>query len=98
MSINWESFVKRRNLNISRFLTLNEIKTRIEFLAHLTKIGVEPPSEETINGIFPPPPPVMEKAENQSPPEPELLRNVSVVTRPYQEKPAKQKSNVNVKK
>lgn len=63
MTTNWDSFMKRRNIDLSQFLTVNGIKTRVELLAHLSKIGVEPPDEALIESLFPTPPPIVLKVE-----------------------------------
>jgi hypothetical protein len=99
MSTNWDSFVKRRSIDIQKFLSTNCIKTSVEFLAHLTKIDVEPPSKEVIDSIFPPPAPVVEKMETSFPQKMVIPGNVELVEPiPQVEKQTKQKSNNNVKK
>lgn len=96
MSTKWDSFVKRRSIDIQKFLSINCLTTRVEFLTHLTKIGVEPPNEAVINAIFPPPPPRIEKMETSFPQDTPAYGNISLVEpTPQTEKQNKQKSNVN---
>jgi len=68
MTTKWDSFVKRRNIDVGQFLTVNGIKSRVELLAHLSKIGVEPPDEELITRLFPIPPPVVMSIEEPTSP------------------------------
>lgn len=63
MTTSWDSFTKRRNVNIAQFLSVNGIKGRVELLAHLLQIGVEPPNEELIEKLFPSPQPVTLQVE-----------------------------------
>jgi len=89
MTTKWENFVKRRNISLDKFLSLNDIKSKVDFISHLIKIGVEPPDESFINSIFPPPSPVVERVENFPTQHAESSSS---------EKPVKHKSNTNVKK
>lgn len=87
MTTNWESFMKRRNIDLSQFLTVNGIRTRVELLAHLSKIGVEPPDEVLIESLFPTPPPIvlkLEPVEQQSfaPKEQPKVENINKPSKP----------------
>jgi hypothetical protein len=68
MTTNWDSFMKRRNVDIEHFLSVNGIKTRIELMAHLARIGVEPPDDALIERLFPTPLPKTITVEEASPP------------------------------
>ena len=66
MKTSWESFMNRRNIDLTQFLLVNCIKTRIEFIAHLAKIGVEPPDEVLIKSLFPAPLPIVLEVTDQT--------------------------------
>ena len=54
----WENFITRRRIDVNAFISRNGLTTRESFLAHLNEHGIQPPPEETIKALFPPPPEV----------------------------------------
>lgn len=55
----WKDYVKRRRLNIELWLTSKGILDLNSMIEYLFSIGVESPTPEEINGIFPKPEPVV---------------------------------------
>ena len=53
MNTNWNDFIRRRNVNVARFLEVNGIKDRSELVNHLLQIGVDPPDDSVLLTIFP---------------------------------------------
>jgi hypothetical protein len=103
----WDSFVKRRNIDIKRFLTTNCITSRAGFFAHLMKIEVDPPSEDVIERIFPTPAPSVERVEITTPKVTWDLPKATISTgelgtlkstSPQEEKTVKKTNNNNTKK
>lgn len=82
----WEIFITRRKIDVKAFLSYNALTTRDAFLAHLREHGIQPPPEEMIKTLFPPPPEVKIEAakavekkevtptENTSPPRSDLSK------------------------
>jgi len=54
--ITWENFCSRRRINVELFLKTHSLSNREQFLKHLSARGISPPSLETLDLIFPPPP------------------------------------------
>jgi hypothetical protein len=54
MKTSWNAFLKRRNIDIGRFLSTNGIGSRADLLAHLASIEVNPPDDEEMRALFPP--------------------------------------------
>ena len=62
----WENFIIRRKINISAFLSRNNITSRETLLAHLKEHGIQSPIEEIISALFPKAPEVKVEQENSS--------------------------------
>lgn len=50
----WESFITRRRINVEAFIIQNGLRTKEIFLSHLDSRGIQPPSNDVINALFPP--------------------------------------------
>jgi len=51
----WENFVSRRRIDVKAFVAHNRLSTRELFLSHLKEHGIQPPAEEFLSTLFPPP-------------------------------------------
>jgi len=61
----WENFVIRRKIDIDAFKSFHNLTSRELFLKKLDEIGVEHPSNEFLDSIYPAPK-VEELVENQN--------------------------------
>lgn len=50
----WENFVGRRRIDVNAFISYNGLTSKELFLAHLNEHGVQSPTDEFLNALFPP--------------------------------------------
>jgi hypothetical protein len=63
--VSWKDFLARRKIDVEKFLAYHNIKSRDEFVQHLKEIGVDQPSEQTIETLFPSPQPQIENKQEE---------------------------------
>lgn len=51
--LSWDSFIRRRTLDISRWFVSNKINTRGDLLKKLELVGVDPPNDVALDLLFP---------------------------------------------
>ena len=59
----WKDYITRRRLNVQSWLVSKGVDSVESFVALIQKIGVEQPTEDEINAIFPKPQPTIIKIE-----------------------------------
>lgn len=68
----WKDYITRRRLNVQSWLASKGVDSVESFVALVQKIGVEQPTEDEINAIFPKPEPLIIKIEEVEPNAPSL--------------------------
>jgi len=56
-NVSWDTFIIRRSIDVGLFLQTHSILTRERFLEKLSSLGVDPPSQEYLENLFPSPKP-----------------------------------------